>query len=283
VVSVGRLQKLFSAITKPRRFSGITNFLPARLFEAETGISGISGHYVFPGGLSAAEYQHYVVLPHYEAHYRPDWNKISECGNPDFMEYKRKDWDKRVALNPELASEPGPAVTEQLRKDWDELVALNSELEKVSLNRDDGLALREALYGVVSQFNTDDINFYLKTWGERQELTITKWREIGLTAGASVRWIAAPETMQKIASALEAKTGRPVGWVLLPENQKKITSFLEKKCIKPDDTPARAAEIKALLAGPVDGWYEDFCLEHLKEVSAMLKKGTPKKTPKPHR
>ena len=193
---MGQVKKQFSAAAKPRCSHHAKNFMPANDFEAHTGLSGISGHYTFPRGLSATKYQ-------------------------DYLEYTGKVFDHYTFNKDDTfakKSEPDPALMEKLRKDWDELVALNPVLKKVSVNKNDGFELHDALYGVVSKFNTDDINIFLdtprKTGKRTVALDVPKIYglknvkiEIELTAGSPMYWVPSPTTIQKIKAALKGTDG----------------------------------------------------------------------------
>jgi hypothetical protein len=248
---MAQVKKQFSAAAKTKCSHGTKNFQSARDFEAHTGISGISADYVFPRGLPEEEYQGYLI------------SRIAEDATGDATDQ---------------------AVVKQLCMDWDELVALNPELEKVSVDKHDGQAVRDALFGAASQYNTDDINFFYKrgegmNWDDIYEifgLSDTR-RNIELTTGHRMSWVAAPETLQKTKLALEAKTGRPIEFVVAPENKEKIISYLAQKWSDPGDTPKQTAEVKAILEGPVKGWYSHIPTGDLWKIGVMLglNKGSP--------
>src|ERR1700722_14859242 len=94
-IIVGKLEKLFSAVTKPRRPSGSVNWLPARDFETQAGISGISGHYVFPHGLSAAEYER-----RYFDAYRSKYD--APIKNQNLTQIELDNWNKNPQCDPAL-------------------------------------------------------------------------------------------------------------------------------------------------------------------------------------
>jgi hypothetical protein len=254
------IQKQFSTAAKPKCSCGSKNFLPAEDFEAHTGLSGISAHYVFPQHNGAGNI----------------FKKIMSKASDD------------------------PAAIEQMRKDWNEIVTLNPVLEKVSVNKNNRRELCDALFGAISQFNTDDINIFITTTRKAgiapardvpkiyglEELN----RNIELTAGFPMPWVTAPETVQKIKTALEARTGKPIDWIMSPENEKKIRDFMVKELSKPTDTPKETAHIKAICEGPFGTAFEYGTLydqyirsKDMQKIRDMIFNGTVKKqAPKPH-
>ena len=184
---MGRVQKQFSAAAKPKCSHHSKNFLPANDFEAHTGLFGISAHYIFPRGLSAAKYSDYVSY---------------SSRAFDYYTFSRTDYTFAKK------SDSDPVFMQQMRKDWDELVALNPELKKVSLNREEALDLQSALAGAVSQFNVDDLNAFIdihhKTGRVSAAIDIPKLygledieRGIELTTGVQMSWVASPRTVRK--------------------------------------------------------------------------------------
>ena len=120
---MGRVKKQFYTVAKPKCW------MPAKEFEGETGLTGISGDYKFPHGLSADEYEGYVSYA----------SRIFDCyllNREDYTSVK--------------TSEPDPALMEKMRKDWDDLVTLNPALKKVSVDKKDGNELQLALEGAAS-------------------------------------------------------------------------------------------------------------------------------------
>jgi hypothetical protein len=236
---VGQIKKDFVKAA-PRCSHGNKNFLPARDFEFHAGIDGISAHYVFPRGISATWYDKYLE-------------------KADYASRTRKCYSFNKDHAPSLKS-PDPALMADMLKDWDELAALNPGLKKVRLDRGSPMNLLNALYGVVSQFNVDDINNFLEVpriTGRRavavdnlkiHDMSQTQVK-IEIAAGTQVEWVLSPATLKKIEQALEKKTGNPLDWVLSPENEKKIRQFMAKKWTKPTDTPEETAQIKALTEG----------------------------------
>ncbi len=262
---MGQTKQQFSTASKPRCSHNNKNFLPARDFEAHAGITGISAHYVFPRGMSVGKYEAYLLS-------YAGWNHV-EGKNPEEQIYN---------------ASHDPLVMARLRKDWAELVALNPELKKISINKNDGGELRDALFGAASQFNIDDINIFLdtprKTGNNLNGINVPKIyglkvteAQIELTSGVRMQWVASPETVNKIKAALEAKTGKPLDWVLTPENQEKITSFIAQKWNEPTDTPEQTEEIKTILAGPVEGWTSRLNDTTMKEIKNLLYKAPAKK------
>ncbi|MGZ9096972.1 MAG: hypothetical protein ACXW30_01590 [Micavibrio sp.] len=145
---------------------------PAVEFEKAAQVRGIAGSYTFPGQRSAKDFDH--------------WAK-SFCSFRD-----GDDWLEK----------------KHLQKTWNSLVALNPELDVV---KPDGnpVLLRYGIFGAASQFNPDDIRFFI----EMQKRTncsptallvhqIPAYEKMNLDiqsrTGVQRLWVASPETLLHI-------------------------------------------------------------------------------------
>ena len=96
---------------------------------------------------------------------------------------------------------------------WERLEAANPELKNISIQPEDPLCMDYALMGVVSGFNVDDINFFLKghkegipsyTYSQSPPRFKRLYKEITQRTGG-INWIPAPATLEKIKSQLDKR------------------------------------------------------------------------------
>jgi hypothetical protein len=89
---------------------------------------------------------------------------------------------------------------------WNSLTKENPALGQVNVDRNNSRSLWDAIRGCISQFNADDINYFLHHSIEERNTAEYKTLEAVLTEkGVRWQWIASPETMQKILQSLEKK------------------------------------------------------------------------------
>lgn len=223
---MGRARQQFSAAA-PRCSHGAQNFRPAEDFEAHTGLRGIAGHYRFPHNMSATTYQ--TRLEAYSG---------STC----------------------FSTAPSPEDAAAIRKEWETMVRLNPGLANVRLDKKSSAEILNALLGAASQFNADDINFFLlhQRRGDQAEDKIEALKKslrqlmhirmaVELTAGARMEWIPSPQTLQKARAALEERTGQPIEWILSAESRQHVRDILAARWLDPKDTPEQTAATQEIL------------------------------------
>ena len=96
---------------------------------------------------------------------------------------------------------------------WRRLEAANPELKSVFLQPDDPRCMDYALMGVVSGFNVDDINFFLK--GHREGIP-------------SYTYSQSPQRFRRLYNEIERRT-HSIPWVPAPATLEKIKAQLDKQ------------------------------------------------------
>lgn len=100
------------------------------------------------------------------------------------------------------------------RKLWAHLKSMNPELKKIRLRKDNVENIRDAIMGVSSGFNIDDIVYFLKLrrqnilaalYNRTQPNTFSMISEIEERSGATMYWVASPQTLTKIRDRLRRR------------------------------------------------------------------------------
>lgn len=197
---------------------------PALDFERATGLSGIAGRYAFPDGLSAAAFEKRYAWRYGSEACRPEVlqgtplslspgmsGKVSELQQAmlsaafSLSQVSKQLWADAVGAEfHHIMKTPEHPYRIVQRALWDELVSLNPVLEKVKFDRMQGHQIHEAMMGVSSGFNVDDINYFLR-------------RPPGYRPGS-------PEDLDK--TAIAAKAGMRPGWRPSPETRAHIMQQL---------------------------------------------------------
>lgn len=198
-------------LTIRQRFNDLSRH-PAHRFEAQHGISGIAGDYIFPDGMTASAYEdlynwqidegerilrHPGILDSFEA---PERRMTHMPG--------------RIAAFVELQA--SSRYKSLLHEGWRRLEEENPELKKLAFNRSNGGELYNALLGVTSGFNMQDIDLFLKArrTGQPPGLYIRnadafrahmEWMQNNLDACERPHWIPSLPTLEKIRDKLSRK------------------------------------------------------------------------------
>ncbi len=173
---------------------------PAVRFEMKTGLSGISQEYVFPQGMTAREFEGLYFwrggkMP-------PVWAQYADLPerNVEALPY-----DIDTFLN--LSS---PQLNALYRGVWEEMVKLNPVLADFGLDTTSTRAIYDALLGMASAFNLDDIDYYLDLRKDRRPAALESMQhplneEIREISGTRMEWAPSPKTMQRVAEMLRDK------------------------------------------------------------------------------
>lgn len=172
-----------------KEFSRLPYYAPAVEFEKETGVIGIAGKYKMPDEKAHAdmEFEHCNKF----SKYIYAVNKIGKYA--DFLPSKVK---KKLTV---LAKEGQKTGLPKMLKNFDELVKLNPELKKLEVDRANIGKVNDAIFGITSQFNVDDINDFLKRdffYGETKETKLKD--EIEKRTGIDIQWRPSISTLKKI-------------------------------------------------------------------------------------
>ncbi len=155
---------------------------PAVEFEAQTGLTGLSGSYTWPNGMCPVA-------------------TMDRIRHPNIIAYTQEIYDEVLGLA-------------------DALIALNPDLASVRINRADPESVYHFISGVASRFNPSDIDFYLNDYafnipgrsvimacrGDWSTLEpFEDWinqhvmmQYIKAQLGVEMRWIPSPSTLQHI-------------------------------------------------------------------------------------
>ena len=173
---------------------------PAREFEKAAGIKGIAAHYRYPHRMGAVEFDDYYT-----------WTfKRSGLILPGVLAAKgiacpaigpTEDIDNYLKRTP-------PAFRAELQEAWGDMVRLNPVLKKVKLDRNSVNELYDAINGVASGFNTDDLNFYIaRSRGPITRHHLEGEELVEARVGQRMQWIVSPKTFAKIERKLHIKRG----------------------------------------------------------------------------
>lgn len=174
MINLMNIGKHLSGYWNGRAYSG--EQLSAR-FEKMAALTGIAASYKFPKNRTATEFDHW-------AHSFCSW----------------RDGDSE-------------SEKEHLKDVWNDLVRLNPELETIE-TYDTHCFLRNAIFGSASQFNPDDIKFFIEMQKrthcshvallvhEDQEY-VRLCRDITVRTGVEMEWVASPQTLLSIYSQVK--------------------------------------------------------------------------------
>jgi hypothetical protein len=205
---------------------------PAHRFEEKHGVSGIAGDYVFPRDMTAAAYEDYYTWefsPHGGIARHPGVFRDHDAPESKLNNLKPGPVARYVA---EKAS---PEYRALLAEGWRQLEAANPVLKKLDFDRSNGGEMYNALMGVTSGFNPDDINFYLKLQRDNvlpglhiQTAPAFKvhmeWMENRMSVCDRPGWIPSLPTLEKIRSEFREKKptmGERLSGLLPPRFQPK--------------------------------------------------------------
>lgn len=173
------------------------HFKPAVAFEVHNEVTGIAGHYTFPEGMQASEYEAYK---NFTANLFQYYESPRESG---FAIVKKQ--------------EPDPALVSRMKDEWQRLLELNPVLETLKFDTDNPWLLFDAIAGVACLLNVDDINFFLELKATSERFDCMKLayeipdyaemqRRIKDVAGdCSIDWVPSPGTQQKIYDQLSGR------------------------------------------------------------------------------
>ena len=171
---------------------------PARIFELRNGVSGIAGHYQFPYGMSAAEFE--------ETYF---WRLDSRPGILNETDIPENGANALKGDIDEFLSKSSLSFINMMSQLWDEIVHLNPVLKEIRIDKTSLHQVYHALLGVSSGFNTDDINLYLSlkcVEGRKPQdiMASNPIRELIETHTGPMGWVAAPKTLEKIERQISA-------------------------------------------------------------------------------
>ena len=144
---------------------------PALIFEQSSGLVGISAQWNMPAGLSHEEVERLSY---------PDISSLFTC------EHQGGNFD--------------PAAYRRLVTLFDKLLLLNPALEFIRFAKRRGITLADAVMGITSQFNLDDLIYFLisdKSAGWRDNLFL-RHRNIEQCIGTNMYWFPSNATISKI-------------------------------------------------------------------------------------
>lgn len=161
---------------------------PAREFEQQTGMTGLSRSYKTPKGQDETD----LASQWYEIYGRRKYGVIFDQNISYVARYfnnlahgirESEDWE------------------DELRTTVAELIRLNPELSIVRYNPDDIEQTFRVLDGALSGFNPDDINYYVNEWEQADRNYSNAYKDLlEEHLPANIYWIASPATLQKIKS-----------------------------------------------------------------------------------
>lgn len=160
-------------------------------FEDKYGAKGIAGRYKFVDGKEAC-FAEYGYRKRFMKYFHA--TRMQESKNPLAQEAAR------IILG--NSSEALKAMNEEIKK----LQTLNPELNRLNYNPHKILETYQALIGITSQYNPDDINYFLHSLrtGKRDEKLEERKDKLGITLG----WQPAASTMDKIENHLNSRTAK---------------------------------------------------------------------------
>lgn len=211
---------------------------PALEFERATGLTGIAGRYVFPEGLSAEAFEKRYAWRYGAEASRPEIMRGSPLSVPSGMasalaqlqkvmvetgfsgsKFAKKLWSDAVGAEfQHVMKTPEHPYRVMQRALWDELVSLNPALEKVTFDRMEGQQIHDAMMGVSSGFNVDDINYFLRRPPGYTPQSVENIQQTAITEKTSVRpgWRLSPETRAHIMQQLGISPAAPMASSAIP-------------------------------------------------------------------
>ena len=202
VASPKTAEKVEERLLRHKAEAGRLQHQPARAFERAAGIKGIAAHYRYPHRMGAVEFDDYYT-----------WTFTG------FATIEPKVLAAKGITCPPVGADEGiddylhrtpPAFLAELQQAWTDMVRLNPVLKKVKFDRDNVNELYDAINGVASGFNTDDLNFFIargRTPEAHVLYTNPAMEQVEAEAGANMEWIVSPKTFAKIEKKLHGKRG----------------------------------------------------------------------------
>lgn len=183
---------------------------PARSFEQQTRMTGIAGRYIFPENFTASEYEDRYTWLFSANGFKRIPEVLKGTGLPEeTMTEVPQGWRVKGLLA--HVSEGYKAL---LFTGWCDIERLNPQTEKVVFDRNDVEQTYQALLGVTSGFNIDDINFFLDLSRQgfppgAHSRTLPGYNEMRLNvesrAGTPLYWVASMNTLKKIKQQLDTR------------------------------------------------------------------------------
>lgn len=180
---------------------------PTRLFEQQTGLTGIAANYVFPHPFTAAEYEDRYVWLFAADGFKHIPTVLTGTGLPEETMLSP---DRRCGIY-EFLQERSSGYKDLLHAGWRDLERLNPETAQLVFDRNDIHQTYDALLGVTSGYNINDINFFLdlKRQGVAPGMhaqTLPGYKDIHWNiecmTNTRMQWVASMPTMEKIAKLL---------------------------------------------------------------------------------
>lgn len=166
-------------------------FKPSVAFEVFNGVSGISGFYEFPEGMTPRAFEYEIR----------SWERV--------LDYYRFD-----PSGVRLAGEVPSFYIDKRREMVSALVALNPSLSEIDYDPFDALNMHHFLFGVASLFSPDDVKFFMELkkvtrFCASYAMKIPGYAELSDEINARVemprRWVASMNTMLEIKRQLDLK------------------------------------------------------------------------------
>ena len=156
--------------------------------ENKYGLKDIAGHYKFVDGKTApfAEYDYRKrFMKYFHA------TKMQNSENPILREASQ------------IVLQGAPEALKEINGEIKKLQELNPELKRLNFNPNKMLEAYQALIGVTSGYNPDDINYFLHSLrtGKRDESLNQRKDKMGINLG----WQPAHTTMDRIEAQLKAR------------------------------------------------------------------------------
>lgn len=191
-------------------------FLPAKALEDALGIEGISANWKMPEGED---------IDSIEKKVNPKRGILGEVTETLFwIVHDKRDSTACNSINYKLLNFV-IGIEERRRVKlysavWNNLIKENPALCQVDVDRSNSRSLWDAIRGCASQFNVDDINYFLHySIEERNTAEYRKLDDTLTEKGVERRqrqWVTSPETMQRILQALEKKGNAQTQDIQLP-------------------------------------------------------------------
>lgn len=177
-------------------------FLPAKALEDALGIEGIAAHWKMPEGEDTDSIEEKV---------NPKRGILGEVTETLFwiVHHKRDSYTRNSlpykCLNFIIGIEERRRI-KLYSAIWNNLIKENPTLGWIDVDRGNSRKLWDAICGCASQFNANDIDYFLHHSIEERNTVEYKKLKAALTEkGIIWQWIASPKTMQKILYALEKR------------------------------------------------------------------------------
>ena len=157
-------------------------------FEDKYGATGIAGRYKFVDGKEAC-FAEYGYRQRFMKYFHA--TKMAESENPLAREASK------------IILSKAPDALKEINGEIKKLQELNPELKRLNYNPNKILESYQALIGITSQYNPDDINYFLHSLrtGKRDKTLEERKDALGITLG----WQPAASTMDKIERHLNSR------------------------------------------------------------------------------